>query len=142
MVAQDERVLKISVKGSQDGSWGLTQTQLKKVGDANYHAAADLWLARHKPRTALCLVQFKGVMVDELPRIYLAWPIEVVEKLKLASNKRGDTILYEDYVRGPKAHGSGLREYLPEQWKLTRERIEEMLSSHNLGSSVSAVGGT
>ena len=35
MIADGERVLKVSVKGSTDGAWGLTQTQLTKLGNAN-----------------------------------------------------------------------------------------------------------
>jgi Holliday junction resolvase-like predicted endonuclease len=72
MIDNGENTLKISVKGSQDGSWGLSQSELKKLGNANYHGAADAWLARHKPRTILCLVQFNGVDLDAMPRIYLA----------------------------------------------------------------------
>lgn len=42
LVAVDgERVLKISVKGSKDGGWGLTQSF---IAQANYHHAADDWL--------------------------------------------------------------------------------------------------
>jgi Holliday junction resolvase-like predicted endonuclease len=39
LVAVDnDRVLKVSVKGSQDGAWGLTQTHLQ---NANYHGAVE-----------------------------------------------------------------------------------------------------
>lgn len=131
IVARGEAMLKVSVKGSQDGSWGLTQSQLAKIGGAKYHEAVDLWLARHKPRTALCLVQFKGVAMDAMPRVYLAWPSEVAERLKAASGGRGDTILHEDYQRGPKAAGAGTRETLPERWRLTMERADEMLTPPN-----------
>src|SRR5262245_43935192 len=68
MIADGAQILKVSVKGSADGGWGLTQSQLTRIGNANYHAAADAWLARHKPLTALCLVQFKGVPDDGMPR--------------------------------------------------------------------------
>src|SRR5436190_6383861 len=60
MIARNDLILKVSVKGSADGGWGLSQTQLSKLRGANYHGAADAWLAKHKPRTTLCLVQFKG----------------------------------------------------------------------------------
>src|SRR5580704_4459899 len=98
MITDGDEFLKVSVKGSADGRWGLTQTQLAKLGNANYHGAADTWLKRHKPRTALCLVQFKGVTEDALPRVYLAWPAEIAERLKAASGGRGDTILWENYT--------------------------------------------
>jgi hypothetical protein len=68
IVAKDARLLKVSVKGSQDGSWGLTQSFLKQ---ADYHAAIQKWFEHHGARTALCLVQFKNVALSELPRIYL-----------------------------------------------------------------------
>ena len=129
MIAAGARVLKISVKGSADGSWGLTQTQLSKLRNANYHGAADAWLARHKPLTAICLVQFKGVPDDAMPRTYLAWPKEITERLKAASGGRGDTILWEDYTRGPRAAGAGTIERLPENWKMTRERIHGLLAA-------------
>src|SRR5687767_8565259 len=57
VITQGDKLLKVSVKGSKDGSWGLTQSYLKH---ANYHGAIDTWLARHKPRTIFCFVQFKG----------------------------------------------------------------------------------
>lgn len=67
VVVREEKVLKVSVKGSQDGSWGLTQSFLKS---AQYHAAIGTWLERHRPRTVFALVQFKGVGITEMPRVY------------------------------------------------------------------------
>src|SRR5438309_6652968 len=58
IVAKGDNLLKVSVKGSQDGSWGLTQTFLKKAS-ADYHGAIELWLRRHGLKTVFCLVQFK-----------------------------------------------------------------------------------
>jgi hypothetical protein len=132
MIADGARILKISAKGSADGGWGLSQTQLAKLRKANYHGAADAWLARHKPLTALCLVQFKGVKDDAMPRIYLAWPKEICERLKAAAGGRGDTILWENYTRGPRAAGAGTIECLPESWKMTRERIRELLATNQM----------
>jgi hypothetical protein len=134
MIADGARVLKISVKGSADGGWGLSQGELAKLRKANYHGAADAWLARHKPLTAICFVQFKGVPDDAMPRIYLAWPKEVAERLKGASGGRGDTILWEDYTRGPRAAGAGTVERLPENWKMTRERIQELLAASQMSA--------
>lgn len=128
IITSGKRMLKISVKGSTNGSWGLTQTQLTKIGDANYHAAADAWLARHNDRTAICLVQFKDVQLDALPRVYLAWPKDVAVRLKMASGGRGDTIIFEDYKRGPKAQGAGTTERIPDEWKMSKARVEQLLS--------------
>src|SRR5690348_2665985 len=72
LVAVDGDVaLKVSVKGSKDGGWGLSQSFLRK-GKADYLAAADAWLAKHSKKTIFCLVQFKGVLATDLPRLYLA----------------------------------------------------------------------
>ncbi|MBI1778050.1 MAG: hypothetical protein HYR63_22155 [Proteobacteria bacterium] len=68
MIDNGEKTLKVSVKGTyygrKDWGWMLSQSELKKVGNANYHAAANAWAARYKPRTILCLVQFGGVALD------------------------------------------------------------------------------
>ena len=126
MIARDDQILKISVKGSADGSWGLSQSRLS---NANYHAAAEAWLVRHKPHTALCLVQFNRVPFDQMPRIYLAWPSEIAARLKMASGGRGDTILYEEHTRGPRAAGAGNIERLPEDWLLSSVRMDRILAS-------------
>ena len=60
LVEKDDEIMKVSVKGSQDGSWGLTQSFKK---NKTYQEAADIWLQRHGKRTVLCLVQFKDVEV-------------------------------------------------------------------------------
>lgn len=129
MVDDGENTLKVSVKGSQDGGWGLSQTQLSKLGKANYHGAAEEWLKRHKPRTVLCLVQFKDVEINAMPRIYLATPTDVANRLKDAAGGRGDTILWEDHTRGPKAAGAGSIERLPDSWRISDGRIKELLKT-------------
>lgn len=127
--ALDGHLLKISVKGSADGGWGLSQAQLSKLRNANYHGAADAWLESHTALTAICLVQFKCASDDSMPRIYLAWPKEIAERLKAASGGRGDKILWENYKRGPRAAGAGTIERIPENWKMTRERVKELFDA-------------
>jgi Holliday junction resolvase-like predicted endonuclease len=126
LVAVDgDRVLKVSVKGSKDGQWGLTQSYLKK-GTADYHGAIDTWLARHTRLTIFCLVQFKGVIVTELPRMYLATPAEIGEQLRATARRRGDTILYEHKAWTDKAHAAGTVDAIPESWRFTSERLNQM----------------
>jgi hypothetical protein len=124
MIARGEDVLKVSVKGSQDGSWGLCQSHLR---EANYHAAIDTWMARHKPRTVLCLVQFKGAQVNEMPRVYLATPQEIGKRLHETAKGRGDTILYEQRTWTAKAHGAGTTEEVPVAWRFSPERVAALL---------------
>lgn len=124
LVAVDgDRMLKVSVKGSQDGSWGLTQSHLQK---ADYHGAADIWLAKHSNKTVFCLVQFKGVPVDTLPRMYLATPLEIAERLKASAAGRGDTILHEEKKWTARAQAAGTTDTIPESWKFTLERLDEL----------------
>lgn len=129
LVAVDgDRMLKVSVKGSKDGSWGLTQGHLKK-GSADYHGAIEVWLARHTRLTVLCLVQFKAVPVSELPRMYLATPEEVGARLRATAKMRGDTILYERKAWTVRAHAAGTVDAVPESWRFTLERLEQLAGS-------------
>jgi Holliday junction resolvase-like predicted endonuclease len=125
IVAEGERLLKVSVKGSKDGAWGLCQSYIRPK-QADYHDAVDRWLVRHKPRTILCLVQFRGTTPTEMPRVYLATPTEIGRRLKETAKGRGDTMIYEQHTWGPRAHGAGTLEQVPEVWKFSRERVEQL----------------
>ena len=59
-----DKMLKISVKGSQEGGWGLTQSYKK---GCEYHEAVAKWLAGHHKKTIFCLVQFQGTADHEMP---------------------------------------------------------------------------
>jgi Holliday junction resolvase-like predicted endonuclease len=132
LVAKDEQLLKVSVKGSQDGSWGLCQSYLKPKSAA-YHDAIDRWLKRHKVRTILCLVQFRGVAVTAMPRVYLATPQEVARRLHETAKGRGDTILYEHHSWGSRARGAGTVEEIPRAWQFSPERVEQLLEGGFIG---------
>ena len=122
-----DKMLKISVKGSQDGSWGLTQSFKK---GHTYHEAVQEWLSRHHKKTVFCLVQFKNVDDSQLPRMYLASPEEIAEVLCKEAAGRGDTILYEHHEWGPTAKAYGTVDKLPESWRFTKERAEEIFEKY------------
>lgn len=124
IVARGDKLPKVSVKGSQDGAWGLSQSHLK---NANYMAAIEAWQQRHKPRTVLCFVQFKDVPLDKLPRVYLATPSEVAERLKATAGGRGATILYESHTWSARARSAGSAEKIPDTWRFSEERVEQLL---------------
>ncbi|WP_354687067.1 hypothetical protein [Cupriavidus necator] len=117
-------ILKVSVKGSKDGGWGLTQSIIR---NADYYGAADTWLKRHGARTIFCLVQYKDVPIDGMPRVYLATPREIAGRLKMAAGGRGDTILHERHAWGPRAQAAGTIDEIPQSWRYSVERIDELL---------------
>jgi hypothetical protein len=63
--------------------------------NADYHAAIKKWLEQHKPLTVLCFVQFRDTEVTQMPRLYLATPMEIADRLRATAKGRGGTILYE-----------------------------------------------
>ena len=122
-----EKMLKISVKGSQDGGWGLTQSYKK---GCDYHEAIQKWLDSHHKKTIFCLVQFQGTGDDEMPRMYLASPDEIAEVMNASAGGRGETVLREYHLWGPRAAGSGTIDRIPEEWKFTEERAQYMFETY------------
>jgi hypothetical protein len=125
---QNDHLLKISVKGSQDGAWALAQNFLT---NANYQTAIDSWLAKQNAAVMFCFVQFYRVEIGALPRVYLASAHEVAEALRTAKNGRGEVALYENYTftRGPHA---GCTDKLPLGWIFSAERIQQLLANGDL----------
>lgn len=139
IVAKEDRLMKISVKGSKGLGWGLTQSYLPKATKlsnkkADYHGAIDLWLKRHGSRTVFCFVQFGGVPLDGLPRMYLATPAEVARRLRETAGGRGDSILHEELTWTSRSKAAGTTEKLPSNWVFTRERINELFKDPDAGT--------
>lgn len=122
-----DNMLKISVKGSQDGGWGLTQSYKK---GCDYHEAIQKWLESHHKKTIFCLVQSQGTADDEMPRMYLVAPAEIAEVMNASAGGRGETILYEYHKWGPRAVGSGTIDRIPDEWKFTAERAQYMFKTY------------
>jgi len=144
VIAKGSSLLKVSVKGSQDWGWGLTQSYLEKATKlsgkrADYHGAIQLWLQRHGTRTVFCFVQFGGVLLDQLPRIYLATPPEVADWLHAAAKGRGDSILYEKHVWGKTAYAAGTADAIPADWRFSSERIHQLINRSEAGLKVGPV---
>lgn len=126
IVARGDTTLKVSVKGSQTGSWGLTQSHMQ---NADYHSAIRAWLERHHRSTVFCLVQFKGVALHELPRVYIAQPVEIANRLMSTAGGRGGTILYEYRKWGPNASGRGTVDEIPKEWAFSADRMRELMDA-------------
>jgi hypothetical protein len=144
LVVRGDAVLKVSVKGSKDDSWGLTQSYLPKrtnlSAGPDYHLAANLWLAGHGRTTVLCLVQFHATQLTEMPRVYLATAEEVANRLKSTANGRGDTILYERKVWTTRAHAAGTVDEIPGSWAFSEERVDELFARLFTPSLPSSLG--
>ena len=121
IATRGDQMLKISVKGSQDGGWGLTQNYIK---DSDYHTAISQWLEAHGKKTVFCLVQFQNTTEDEMPRMYLATPSEIADELHKARAGKGETVLREYHVWTSRSVAAGTVDKLPEEWKLTKERVQ------------------
>jgi hypothetical protein len=140
VVTRGGSLLKIEVRGSQDGTWNLTQSYIKRAAEfsgkkADFHGAIELWLDHYGARTVCCLVQFLGVGLDELPRIYLATPKDVATKLRESAAGRGDSVLYEGNKWASPILGSETTECLPESWCFSQQRIQELLGGQAPASS-------
>jgi hypothetical protein len=131
LAVRGDRVMKVSVKGSQDGSWGLTQ---KFIKDANYQRAIDDWLVEQGSRLLFCLIQFKGISLGECLRAYLAKPSEIAARLRATARGRGETILYEHKEWSPRAYGAGTIDAVPTSWKFTEERLKTFFTDNEVAA--------
>ena len=122
VATRGRRALKVSVKGSQDGGWGLIQSY--KSG-ATYAEAADNWCADQDADIVFCLVQFDEVAIEGAPRVYFARPREIADHLKQSRAGHGHTILYEDYTMS-RGVAAGFTNKLPDSWHASERRIDQL----------------
>ncbi|MDP1956480.1 MAG: hypothetical protein Q8K71_18605 [Polaromonas sp.] len=114
------RTLKVQVKGSQTGGWGLFQGN---ISDANYHGALDGWLANQLPDVVYFFAQFKDVAVGAAPRCYLARPLEIVEHMRTTRGGHARTSLRENHVYA-RGVGAGHSDIIPATWLFSQGRID------------------
>ena len=65
-----------------------------------------------------------------MPRVYLASPQEIADRMNATANGRGDTILYENHTWGERAFGAGTTDRIPDSWRISAERIEDVFSNY------------
>ena len=131
VVTKGGNLLKIGVKASEDGRWRLAESYLQRAaqfsGKKNdIDRAIGLWLDIHGERTIYCLVQFEGVALNQLPRIYLATPAEIARRMREAAERTGQPYLYEQYDWIADT-GSTETATLPGSWLFSHERIQDLL---------------
>lgn len=120
MATKCERVLKLQIKGSQDGGWGLFQSYIKK---ADYHAALESWLAIQLPDIIYCFVQFIDVAIGQAPRVYIARPKEVVSHMRTTRKGFAYTSMRENYTY-TRGIGAGHTDIIPAAWLISQERVD------------------
>lgn len=131
VVSRAGYLLKISVKASDNGQWWLTNQFSRRAQDLapnkiDTGSAVNMWLSSYGSRTVCCLVQFESVALDELPRIYLACPQEIAQRMRETAERAGQCALFERYD-WTDSEGSACIETLPESWRFSEERIQQML---------------
>ncbi|HEX6751355.1 MAG TPA: hypothetical protein VF092_28950 [Longimicrobium sp.] len=123
VATKGDRFLKVSVKGSQSGGWGLIQSYKRGY---SYHEAIERWVIAQSPHVIYCFVQFFDVPFDACPRVYLATVDEVAQALKVARGGLGSTILYENYMYS-RGVARSFRDSVPSTWAFTVDRVDELL---------------
>lgn len=124
VAGKDQRLLPVSVKGSQDGGWMISVKYKEK--DVTYHESIDRWLSVQRADLIYVFVQFMGVSFGEAPRAYCARPPEIAAHMKGQYDGRGHGVLHED-ARG----GAGRSKYdhkIPADWQLTAARLNGIWS--------------
>ena len=86
-----------------------------KKADVSYHEAIEAWRKNQGDRTLFCLIAFRGIPLDRMPEIYVAWPDEIVPVMRNQS--------------GGKGHGALHLAHVPEGWRLTPERFASLWPS-------------
>jgi hypothetical protein len=120
LATKGARTLKVQVKGSQDGGWGLFQNYLK---DANYHGALEAWAAAQLPDIVYIFIQFEKVPVGSSPRCFVARPVEILAHMKTTRAGHAYTAMLENY-KYSKGLAAGHTDIIPSGWALTKERLD------------------
>ncbi len=122
VAVKNQRILLVSVKGSQDGGWMLASRFVKQ--GVGYHQAIHKWLERQRQDLVFVLVQFQGVSIGEAPRAYVARPSEIAEQLRAHRNGQGHGALQEDWQRNHPR--SRYADRIPASWLFSRARIDSI----------------
>lgn len=120
VAVKGDRILLVSVKGSQDGGWMLASRYVKK--GVGYHQAIDQWLNCQRLDIVFVFVQFQRISIGQAPRVYVARPTEIAEQLKAHRNGQGHGALQENWQHNHP--GSSYADKIPQSWTFSTERID------------------
>ena len=144
VVTKGGHLLKIGVKASENGRWRLAESYLLRAAQANAKRpdiphAMRMWLDTHGERTYYCLVQFEGVSLSQLPRIYLATPAEIARRMREDAERTCEAVLHEQYDWTSPETGITSMEALPSNWLFSMERIQELVLPQAAQSTTATV---
>ena len=122
MAVKGKRVLKVSVKGTQEPGWVLTGSF--KEG-RSYAEAADAWLQKHGGDVVFMFVQFLEVPIGSMPLVYVARAQEVADQLKAAKGGTGDTTLRWKHT-WRSGCAKGRTDTVPGAWAFSLKRIDSV----------------
>jgi hypothetical protein len=130
VVTRDGSLLKVSVKASETGQWGLAESYIRRTAEVGGNRldcrnAVDMWADSYGSRTICCLVQFQGSAIHQLPRIYLAYPSEIALRMRVCAERTGHCALIEEY-EWTSPDGDRQIEVLPVTWLFSEKRIQEL----------------
>lgn len=134
-VAKAGGMLKLAVHGSRNGLWDLVDSYLETRPRSlptpeDYKHAIGLWLEHQSARITCCLVQFDSAELREMPRIYMASPQEVADRLYELVDQLGGPSLCEAYEITD-SYGARRLESLPAKWQVSEARIAELMRAPN-----------
>lgn len=138
VVTRAGNLLKVSVKASENGEWELTSGFTRRVAPASgmrtdCRSMVEMWRAGYGSRTVCCLVQFEGVAITQMPRIYLASPDEIAAAMHNTAERTGRCTLLEHYEWNGR-DGERNLEVLPAEWNFSPARVQQLLLSQGTAS--------
>lgn len=143
-VTRSGALVKMSVKASDNGCWDLVHPFLRGVHGsksrrADQQKAIDMWLDGQASRAMCCLVQFDGIPLEQLPRIYLASPWDIAKRMLDSLERLDEASLLESYEWTSPFDGVVRMETLPNAWRFSPDRIQELLTRHAAETQVHPV---
>lgn len=138
VVTRAGNLLKVSVKASENGGWELTSGFTRRVAQptgmrTDCRSMVEMWRAGYGSRTVCCLVQFEGVAITQMPRIYLASPDEIAVAMHNTAERTGRCTLLEHYEWNGR-DGERNLEVLPAEWNFSPARVQQLLLSQGAAS--------
>ena len=122
VAVKGERILLVSVKGSQDGGWMLAVKYV--TTGVSYHAAIDKWRAAQRADLVFMFVQYMHTSLNEAPPVYLARPTEIALHMKTQCSGRGHGSLQEDIRRDRPRSQYDHR--IPADWQFNKIRLNNL----------------